>query len=144
MLELPSADDSIMFELLAWAIEKQPIEVIEYLIEQGVNVNAKSDSSGLTPLHYAAMGNSPEVVQSLISKGADVRMKDRQGMTPLHHAAESMTYDAATKTWDYVDILENLISAGADVHAKDYDNMTPLDYARTEEKKHYLREAMAG
>ena len=129
-LELP-LDDAIMFDLLKWAIQKQSLEVITSLIDQGVNVNARSAHYGWTALHNAMEG-SLEVVQLLIAKGANVNAKNVYDRTPLHWA---ILYGA-------VDVVQYLVDQGADVHAKDDKGKTPLDYAYTEEKKRILREAM--
>ena len=48
-------------------------------------MNAKDDI-GWTPLHAAAWHRQKEVVELLISKGADVNAKDDVGKTPLDTA----------------------------------------------------------
>ena len=88
-LPLDVLDDLAMFDLLRWAIQRKPIEVVKSLVEQGANVNAKSPFSGMTPLHYAAMGNSLEKVQYLISQGANIQAIDQRGRTPLHCTVEA-------------------------------------------------------
>ena len=134
LLSLPidDLDDSIMYELLKWAIENKPPEFIKSLIEQGVNVNTK-DVSGYTPLHTAAHKSPLDIMQYLIANGANVNAKTNDGWTPLHTVA---------LVCKNVEILQYLISAGADVHAKNNVGTIPLDYAKTEETKQILREAM--
>jgi ankyrin repeat protein len=93
-------------------------EIIKYLINQGLSVNAR-DRFGSTPLHNAALrSKSYEVVQTLIASGADVNARDNNNVTPLHDAAEHNPNTA---------ILELLIKSGADINAKDIYNMTPIE-----------------
>jgi cytohesin len=57
-------------------------EVVELLIHEGTDVNAKSDD-GWTPLHLAAARGHKEIVEQLIAKGADVNAKTDDGKTTL-------------------------------------------------------------
>ncbi|MDR1958516.1 MAG: ankyrin repeat domain-containing protein [Planctomycetaceae bacterium] len=145
------------------------MEVIEYLMTQGLDVNAKDDFDR-TPLHCAAGFNSHvEVVKFLIKKGANVNAEDRFGTPPLHYAArnnfnvEVIEYliwegadvnakDVGGETplhWaaennskvTVVKVMKFLIERGADVNAKDVRGETPWDVADTEKKKQILRDA---
>ena len=51
------------------------------LIEAGAEVNSVQ-SSGMTPLHYAAQNGNIELLIILLEKGALVDYKNEQGMTP--------------------------------------------------------------
>ena len=62
------------------------IEAIKQAIADGVNVNSKGIIGGSTPLLIAAMEGHNEVVELLISKGADVNTKHNIGHTPLDWA----------------------------------------------------------
>ena len=55
------------------------------LIARGFDVNARNEH-GATALHYAAAQGDPEMVRSLLHKGADAR--DVEGRTPLTMATE--------------------------------------------------------
>ena len=88
-------------------------EIIELLIAEGADVNAKVEGAG-TPLHYAARWGHKEIGKLLIAAGADVNAKNKYGSTPLHSA-------------DTKEIAELIIAAGADVNAKDKNGRTPLD-----------------
>lgn len=50
-------------------------------------LNKPNRKNGLTPLHWAVMGDRTNMVQLLLAKGADVHATDRYGWTPLHKAA---------------------------------------------------------
>jgi hypothetical protein len=60
--------------------------VIEYLLENGRDVNAK-DSDGSTALMYAGLGGHKEIVELLTDRGVDVNVKDEDGKTALMLAA---------------------------------------------------------
>ncbi len=61
------------------------LESLATCLDNGADVNAKSDS-GYTPLHRAAqLGHGP-MAQLLLDKGADVNAIDAVGNTPLHWA----------------------------------------------------------
>jgi ankyrin repeat protein len=59
-------------------------------------VNAK-DGVGETPLHWSAKEGNKEVVELLISKGADVNAKDDVGDTPVDWADNKETADLLRK-----------------------------------------------
>ena len=44
-------------------------------------------------LHLSVILNLPEVVRKLVSRGADVDVRDRNGNTPLHIACERGYYE---------------------------------------------------
>jgi hypothetical protein len=62
-------------------------EIVELLIAEGADVNAKNDNDG-TPLHLASIRGHKEVAELLIAKGADVNAKNDNDGTPLRDAAE--------------------------------------------------------
>ena len=71
-------------------------KVVTFLLDQGADVNAKTEVivyspslSHATPLHWAvSYGADQEVVALLISRGADINAKDHAGMTPCENAKE--------------------------------------------------------
>ena len=67
----------------AWGGHK---EIVELLIAEGADVNAKRNT-GVTPLHHAAWNGHKEVAELLIANGADVNAKieggSHKGNTPL-------------------------------------------------------------
>jgi hypothetical protein len=107
------------------AVRKANLEIVNFLLQTGANINSKNHS-GLTPLHVAAYCGEREIVNTLIEKGAEVNAKAKDGITPLH-AAASM---GNGKT------IELLIERGAGVHAKtSTDGLTPKDFASREGHK---------
>ena len=117
------------------------LEAVRYFIEeQGVDVNGKG-KYGHTPLHWAIVHHSLDVVQYLVFQGADVNAKDNRGTTPLHEIVGrySLVDDEPN-----IKILQYLIFEGADVNAKNMNGQTPLDVAFEETRKRILCEAMTG
>jgi hypothetical protein len=76
---------------------------------RNINVNVKSDMSGATPLHYAALKGHIEIARLLLHNGAEVNAKGDYGSTPLYWAA----------IHGHVDILHLLVENGADLEAQD-------------------------
>ena len=68
------------------AVANNLLEVTQFLISYGADVNLKGDG-GWMPLHFAARNNSLELAELLISSGADVNAKKDDSYTPLRVAA---------------------------------------------------------
>ena len=61
--------------------------IIEYLIENGADINAQ-DKYGMSPLHHTAIRGNQEALKVLLkSPGIVQEPRDAQGSTPLHLAA---------------------------------------------------------
>ena len=67
------------------AVANNLLEVTQFLISYGADVNLKGDG-GWIPLHFAVRNNSLEIAKLLISSGADVNAKKDDGYTPLRVA----------------------------------------------------------
>ncbi|GBN06654.1 Ankyrin-1 [Araneus ventricosus] len=106
--------------ILHLASENGHIELIVPLLEK-MDVNIKSDLH-YVPLHYAAKGGRADVVQFLVTNGAEINAKTLNGTTPLHLAAEKGHYA----------VVEKLLWHGADINAVDSDGWTALSFAVTE------------
>ena len=63
------------------------IEVAEYLLERGADVNAQ-DKGGLIPLHNASSYGHLDIAALLIKYNTAVNATDKWGFTPLHEAAQ--------------------------------------------------------
>jgi len=91
------------------------------LMSHGANVNTASrNTMKVAPIHAAVAGKNAEVIDLILSSGADVNAKQQQGWTAIHSAA--MHGDLA--------LLEKLLARGADATVKSDDGKTPLDLAR--------------
>ncbi|WP_264376385.1 MULTISPECIES: ankyrin repeat domain-containing protein [unclassified Wolbachia] len=127
---------------LHWASWGGHLDVAKYLVDKRANINAKDKGSKI-PLNVAidqkhndvvkyleqaqldlnkelliaAKGGDLNKVIDLISKGANVNVKDNNDDTPLHLAV------------GYLDVVKYLISKGANINAKCKAGATPLDIA---------------
>ena len=98
------------------AVLRGHMDIVDLLINNGANVNLKSES-GDTALHYAAKKNHIDIVEMLLKNGADINITGYRGLVPLHFAV----------TFDSVQLSEKLIIHGADVNVPNDDGQTPLD-----------------
>ncbi len=74
----------------------------------------------ITPLHLAAFMGHRDMVELLLSHGAEKAATDSQGRTPLH----------LTSFWDHtVEAAEQLLTHGAEVDTRDEGGATPLHLA---------------
>jgi ankyrin repeat protein len=71
--------------LLHMAASSGKLEMIEYLIKQGIEVNCQ-DKDGNTPLHFAALCGYTRGVSCLLALGADKTLTNKQNLAPWHVA----------------------------------------------------------
>jgi len=128
--------------LLCWAIEMNKPEVVEVLLQHGVNPNKVPDSAD-TPLQLAATKGRKDIIDLLMRYGADVNAppsKWRGGATALQKAAvhgylglaytfiiHDADVNAPPGKWDgrtalegaaehgRLDMVQMLLNAGADI-----------------------------
>jgi len=122
------------------------------------HVNRRDAQNGMTPLHWAVMGNQTNMAEYLLAHGAEVNAGDRYGMTPLHKAAAFNGKDMAaillanganlnslgTKYGviqvmplhlaaeaGFADVIQVLLDHGADINARTdgQNSVTPLHMA---------------
>lgn len=96
-------------------------KMISLLVAAGADINAQTTDMRETALHIAAGYNSnPEVIDALLTAGADTEVRSNAGQTPLHWSV----IFAQTTTG-----LEALLAAGADPNVLDLLGHLPIDYA---------------
>ena len=84
-------------------------KVASEFIRLGAKINAKNEY-GQTPLHFAAVFNSPEIMKTFIDNGANLESKTNNGYTPLHSAIFSEVNPTIA--------ISSLIKYGANIKAK--------------------------
>ena len=92
---------------------------VRLLLQQGADVNA-AQPEGLTALHWAALNDNLEIVETLVYAGATLKPRTRVGgYTPLHLAARSANPG----------IIRALLEAGADANEWTRTGVTALHFA---------------
>jgi ankyrin repeat protein len=105
------------------ALESGNVDVVNKLIEEGLNINVSHD--GTTPLMFAASKGRVEITEAIIQAGANVNAKSDAGWTALHKAA----FDQSQS-----DVIDLLMQSGVDIEARNKAGKTALQLA--EEKGH--------
>jgi len=96
------------FHLAAW---NGHLCVVEYLVNQQADVNARVSLFNETPLNLAAENGHLSVVEYLVNSKADVNARASLFMvTPLHLAAKN----------GHLSVVEFLVNQKTDIYAKDH------------------------
>ena len=101
---------------LMMAALKGQLDWVKRLLERGAQVN----KPGWTPLHYAATGPNPAVVQLLLDRGAEINAESPNRTTPLMMAARYGNEAG-------VDLL---LGRGADPQRRNDLGLSAADFAR--------------
>lgn len=109
-----NAYDRRSFKKPALSFYEIPLELMDWLIAQGADINVK-DEYDRTPLYYHAQVNNVEKVALLLEKGADIESKAAYDETPLFGAGY------------HPEVTALLIAKGADVKAKNDMKHTPME-----------------
>ena len=143
------------------AAHDDDLEALQALLAD-TDVNLRDPDSGTTALDHAVRNGNSEMVQLLLSRGADVNAAAEDGYTPLMQLGEDATPDLL---WDLInagaklnhktsygntalmsavsrnnpDIVKALLEAGADVNATNEDGMTALMMAASDGRVNNVR-----
>ncbi|MCH9652202.1 MAG: ankyrin repeat domain-containing protein [Deltaproteobacteria bacterium] len=154
--ELLHSPDSMGLTPIFMAITNRGSAAVDWLIEQGADIQAAKPGDGQAPLHWAAELGRTEAVRSLLAAEAKVEAKNRVNSTPLLVAAKlgrteclSLLLEAGANPnqknlvgltplmiaalRDYREIITALLEAGADPNLRDGRGKTALDYAQEKE-----------
>jgi len=124
-IDLPFLEDKPDTSLLlkcTSALEEH-IDTLNYLLEQGADVN-KKDSLGRTPLHWAASRKHHKIVDALIKHGADPSITDDSGARPTGVVPEPELILAIND--GNVDRVKELLESGANPNETGEEGIPPL------------------
>ena len=108
-------------ERLFAAADAGDVETVNRLLgSNNARINA-ADAAGCTALYHATRAGRLNVVNLLLSRGADVSIGSPTYGQPLIRAAQN----------EQVDVAAALLAAGADPRTRDACGNTPLHYAGT-------------
>ena len=115
-------------------------EVVEYLVDNGANLNAKN-ANDQSPIHLLTQVRKPnlhnvssqklvEIVNILVDKGANINQKDSNDDSPLLLVLQNaINFPAKGIKEKGLEIAKVLIEKVADINATNYDDETPLHIA---------------
>ena len=118
---------------LETAISRGRTEVVTLLLDHKADPNC-GDADNETALMVAAGARNVEVVQALLTRGADVTSRTGSGYTALHRVVWSLSRlesDSARERAAGLRIIKILLEHGADVHAANTFEETPMGRAKT-------------
>lgn len=113
------AKDERQLEPIHYAAQSNPIELLQFMIDQRADVNAQS-RVGATPLMGAVNKKMKPQVELLLKNRADPNKEGEMKRTALHYAVGNK--DLA--------MVEILVKAGARPTTKNSDGKTALDLAK--------------
>jgi len=87
------------------------VQIVQFLLERGADINARAGFHQHTPLHTAIVASCVSMVDVLIAAGSDCNARTAHGQIPLGMA---VLHDAQST----VDILLLLAAGGADANGK--------------------------
>ncbi|PGH06329.1 hypothetical protein AJ79_06572 [Helicocarpus griseus UAMH5409] len=104
--------------LLHAAVENHNLEIVQFLVGRGANLNAVNPEC-LSPTHVAAKLGNVKILGFLLNAGVGVDQFDEDERTPLAMAAENGHHDAVAA----------LLEAEADVNGRGDNSFTALHFA---------------
>lgn len=140
------------YSLLCFAIHFGKLKSVQFLIEKGADIHQKNpEFYSEAPLHLAARDFNAEIIQALLSAGADINALNTENQTPLIFAlghekadialfkdagADLLIQDKYNKTAlhyaaqaGHIAAIQDLLAAGLDLHAQDDAENNVLHYA---------------
>jgi ankyrin repeat protein len=109
--EDPNVQNHHGFTALHFAAALGYTDLVALLLSKKADPNIPDDLAHATPLHVAFTDNNPEIIELLVTHGADVTTPDIYGYTPLHSAAAGNALETANI----------LLQAGADTNTTTFE-----------------------
>jgi ankyrin repeat protein len=120
------------FNSLFSASSQNQTEEVVRILRRGDNPNGL-DTTGHSPLGYAALYGNTDMTKALLASGARPDFRDKFGNTALHWAA----------TNGQIEVLRLLVAAKAPIDAPNKQGMTPLMMAADGNKIEAVRALLA-
>ena len=116
--------NGVWFNALHAAASGGDEDIINFLIDQGFNINTQTPD-GWTPLFIAARDGQAQAAKLLIYRGAELNLQTNQGASALLMV---LTQPFPTEE-ERLDLLTYLLRRGADANLADNRGFSPLYYA---------------
>ena len=117
--EDPNLTENGNITLLDQAVRNGHLQIVQYLIDHGANIEAQIHDSKEKLLHFAAKYASEEIIKELLKNNVQINSLDKDHCTPLWVAVSNGRKE----------IVKVLIDAGADVNIQDNLKRKPLAIA---------------
>ncbi|ESQ51112.1 hypothetical protein EUTSA_v10022988mg [Eutrema salsugineum] len=114
-----SLPDANGYYAIQWAALNNSLDVAQYIIEHGGDVNA-ADNIQQTPLHWAAVKGSIDVADLLLQNGARIEAADVNGFRAVHVSSQY----GQTAFLNHI-----IVNYAADYNALDNEGRSPLHWA---------------
>ncbi|MEM5947878.1 ankyrin repeat domain-containing protein [Spirochaetia bacterium 38H-sp] len=115
----PDSCDKNGIPALSHAVRVRSLDVVDFLLSHGADVNKIAPDRNNTPLMDAAGDGNLEIVNRLLQESPNLDIQSKNGQTALILAIGQGALDVANR----------LIDAGADIRLVDALGMTALKYA---------------
>jgi len=130
----------------AWACEFGRTAVAAFLLQSGMDVDARLTQRGETGLHWAAYGAHVEIVALLLERVPRIDTKDRRHQsTPLEWAVFAWGNSGQSRRFDYYKVVAMLVRAGATPDPKWNETpATPQSTAKKIQSDPHMQAALRG
>ena len=78
-------EEENLFLKLHSAIQERNLEMVEFLLSSGADVNERNNCN-LAPIHFAVWTGDSNILKILVQNGANLEARDLYGFTALHLA----------------------------------------------------------
>lgn len=144
------------------AVRNRHIDCIQPLVDIGIDINSREQTTNNTALQLAAIFGGTAIIEKLLELGADVSLTEPSGLTALHmafncrnrrgilpllkagadvnakmHAGDTVLHIAAND--GDIDVLPLLLASGADTTIKNDAGYIPLFCAAVKNHSHFIR-----
>ncbi len=103
------------------AVLENQIDILEFLVDRGCDLNRGDKEHGHTPLHAAAQKGNLQATEILIASGSPIDIEDKYGNTPLSEAVFPNPVE--------LPLIKLLLTYGADPFHKNKSNVSPYSFA---------------